>query len=84
MVLPIHNITHVQTYFIVASPSKSKPPFALGGGVGAVVLLGVGVVVVIVLKRRGVFTHNSVQRGDNHPNISLDPLHCKEESFNKR
>ena len=71
------------TYLIVASSSKLA--VALGGGVAAVVLLaGVGVLVVIFLRRRGVFTHKSVRRGDNHPNISLDPLRCEEETFNKR
>ena len=71
------------TYFIVASSSKLA--VALGGGVGAFVLLaGVGVLLVIVLKRRGVSTHNSVRRGDNRPNISLDPLRCEEVAFNKR
>ena len=61
--------------------SSSSVAAAVGGGVGAVVVLaGVGVLVFILLRRRGFFAQNVFLRGGTKGDLFVDPLRCSTSS----
>lgn len=73
----------VKSIFVFVVASASKLAAALGGSLGSVtVVVGVGVLVFFLLKRRSVFVHNPYFSGDTF----INPLRCsdQEDKVDKR
>ncbi|KAK2181825.1 hypothetical protein NP493_380g01008 [Ridgeia piscesae] len=65
----------------VRTVSSSSVAAAVGGGVGSVVVVaGVGVLVFVLLKRRGFFAQNVFLRGGTKGDLFVDPLRCSTKS----
>ena len=76
---PVHTDIHCTPACVAVSSSSVAA--AVGGAVGSVVLLaGVGVLVFVLLRRRGFFAQNVFLRGGTKGDLFVDPLRCSTSS----